>query len=747
MIEIYRGVQAEISPHLAAHHARVARPVWLYREDRTLPSWQGLLWLIESVRDWEGDRVVDEILAEHRAIYAFADSRTAALLSPSEHEEHTYLSARPGAHLTHNWYLQTPLFTAWAKLLLALTKQAKPTLFLPNSDGIDAASLAALRTLYRSFGDSAPDLVLGHATDRRTVVLDNDGLLWENDNNRRDRSLSLFYMDTDVRVVPVTEARPGKTSEPPDAQRTCHEENHAEVLAERLLEAGPLDPPNRTRVVAAVEGAFRGFSFTRALVLGRALLDNGQLSGREAATVHGIIGLTAHNRQFSSKGNLPLADYLIHHFETALNHETRPAMRCALCYRLAVAYGRRKKELAPARKWAEQGLLEAATPGLAPSQAHYQRAWLHNIVAYLASQSRNLEESVAICETAYAQITGLETDPSPEQGITGAWARDFAKSASVLSANLVMLTTMQQDQQAYGKWVARAGSHAAGRPGMDKTETSLWMTFHRDSLNLVEALVWAERGIAYARTHREPYIAFTFHVDAADLTYRLGRLDEATAHLEDAARLRTLLGKPAGLVIPLRMVVRTCLRRGEFERIHAMLEPQLERGDVQAGILAEWAATLGLSAALQDRAEDAERWCERAIDTAVAHGDRGAMLRVALLAATACEALDRPEQAREAYEQALALCVPMGPQQAPPPPGDALTALIDYQVLTGYDAALTRRGLSLLTRACEVPEPWWRLAQFLPMARTLVAAQPDSQIQTELDLLCRLTGQRTDQPA
>ncbi|MEM8993998.1 MAG: hypothetical protein AAGF23_04320, partial [Acidobacteriota bacterium] len=495
-----------------------------------------------------------------------------------------------------------------------------------------------------------------------------------------------------------------------------------ESRARARLTAGDLDAEAVELVVSAMESTFESFAYRAALGLGlRLLAEEPSLTPNQAAAVHGIIGLAAHNRQFHSRRNEPLKNFLEHHFRMALEHETLPARRCALLYRLAVTLGRRKKQLEPAFEAATTAI--AASAELSPVESTYQEAWARNIRAYLLMLLKRLDDAVVDAETSFSLIERYSPESrgpqTPEEHL---WSRDFLLSQGVLISNLASLAGVLGSEEQHAKWNLRGAGLAIGDSNFDRFRASDWISLYRRNALLAQALPWAQKGAEICRREQETIWEYHFLLQTSDLKYRLGDAEGAFRMCQEMQTLRARLGNPVGLKETELLSVNAALRSGRSALAQEILEARLdavEHPDHRSQI----ASHLGVLAALAGRGDAADRYLDQAIDSAVSTGQRHSLLRVAAAAGRSCRLLGREVAAVAAYRRGLAIADADDTSKSMA--SDLLEVLLGLQSEEVVDHALLMRALILLPEALATDEAWWQLDRMLEITTRAARDVPD----------------------
>ncbi|MEO1370153.1 MAG: tetratricopeptide repeat protein, partial [Acidobacteriota bacterium] len=385
-----------------------------------------------------------------------------------------------------------------------------------------------------------------------------------------------------------------------------------------------------------------------------------------------------------------------------LEHETLPARRCALLYRLAVTLGRRKKLLEPAFEVATTAI--ARSDELSPVESTYQEAWARNIRAYLLMLMKRVDDAVVDAETSFSLIERYSPEThAPQTPEERLWSRDFLLSQGVLISNLASLAGVLGSEAQHAKWNLRGANLAVGDSNFDRFRASDWISLYRRNAQLAQALPWAVKGAEICRREQETIWEYHFMLQASDLTYRLGDADAAFRLCRDMQALRARLGNPIGLKETELLSVNAAVRSGRRALAREILEARLdavEYPDHRSQI----AAHLGVLAALSGNGGEADRYLDQAIESAVSTGQRHSLLRVAAAAGRACRLLGREDEAEAAYRRALAIADAADPSKSMA--SDLLEVLLGLQSEEAVDVDLLLRALLLLPAALGTDEAW-----------------------------------------
>ena len=630
---------------------------------------------------------------------------------------------------------------------MQLINESGSEVLLPSPGLLDEQTYGVLRAMFRLFPEDLPDMEVGYAPERKEVEPDQNGISWN--FSAKDDRLFLFGLQALSRVEAL-EVNSSNGSASADFKTTRPQDlalygTNYEYLAMDSLQGDPgfsrLGPSEALEIIWNI---FRGFGFASALQLGLACLRlYPDLSAEQSADVHSIVSLAAHNLMFKAR-DPRLIRFLDSHIRSALALEERPDRRCALLYRLTVTLGRRKKDFRSALAVSDDGLAEAMAGNLAELGSRYQEAWLRNVRAYLFASLAERKRAISEAETACDLLAGAEMHAAER------WSLELRMTRAILSSNLCALARQDGDMVSLEKWSRLEASIAEELPGMARFVSINWIDFYRRALRLDLALASAGPGIVGARAERDSYREYTLCVEAADLAYRLGKITEALSFLEDARKLRNVF--VAGREFPSLDLqeVSVTLRMGLLERAAGILEKVLVTGQGSPDFAAELWSLYALLAARGGDGLGADERMNRAIDLALASGERNTLLRVAITAGQVCNLLGRKAEAAEAYAKALEIAS-SEVEGAKPPAADHLRALLGAQSCLEWSWELTYPCLELLRAALDEWDTWWELEALIGVVEKAVVRIPEILARGDsignIRLLIHVARQRADSEA
>lgn len=722
MIRLHHGPGSH--REVAAEARRDERAVRLDPPGRPRRGWPGVRYWLGGLATRLGDDEIRRGLAAAPAasgpLFGFPDGVPDRNIAPD-------LRVRPDSHLSHNRILHQLLFDAWADLLAPWTLDARPTFYVSDLGRLDPPSARVLLSFYRRHPDTAPGLVIGvRPSAAYGQAPDERGLLWGPTPQTVEQAL-LRWRQIGATEMPA--AGPGARSDDgdEDPEPTPDTEPFGVCPEDRVatrLETAPVGDGTGDRVAEAVEHLFRRFAFSSALHLGLDFLDSDpDLSPRAAATLHGLVALCAHNRQFHSEGNQPLARFLEHHFRQALKTETRPGLRCALLYRLAVTLGRRQGRIDEAREVADRAVEAARGSDLPEVESLYQESWGRNIRAYLHLRAGDPERGSRDLRMAFSDLSRFE----PPSSLGPVPARDLALTHILAAGNLSALANFGgRPDDAYG-WRRQGHDLGAGIPALEPFEAGQWYVLCRDFHLPREGLGHVLKGIRGARRDGDPLWLHRLLLARADLLDRLGHATRAWIAYERAHRERQRLGDSRLLETREVRMAETAARAGRPDAARRALVAHHQRTGARAEVQARM-ARMAARLRRDDTALASLADARRHLDT-VPPVRRG---RILSILGRACQWLDRPEEAAAAYRRALA-----EPEAGP----HRFFAHLGLWELRETPEASRVGAFTELADALKEPSGWWAL----PRLRDRLDRHPEGETPAEgVALLGKALSQRHD---
>jgi len=721
MIHIVQGAETELRLRVASLAVRWPRPLFVTCELDSSRSWLGVRQILTQSVQWLGEQEVSRHLERHavpaRLILDHWEPESVAAAPVAE----SRLVARMESHLTHNWAVQRPLIEGWARILFDLTCARDFCIVVPYVNFLDWETLATLKALYSLGSGPMPKLVLGYEKNLEAETEDENGIKWRKRPEYVHQAVLDFLASSDSQFDEISETSSGPSSVECGPKALSHLFEGVETQAAVALEGDEeLGSAEHLQVVQAMEACFRRYSFTAALRLGVDLFRRSpKIRGDLAARAHAVVALSAHNRQFQSEGNLVLGRFIARHLEAALAQETRPAIRCALLYRLAVTYSRRLGQMDVAEGWAEAAIEEAEN--LERTGLKYQESWARNIYAYIATRQKNAEKARELMRAAFEDVSvpsWVGETLSEKSAVDG----DLALTRSLVAHNLAVAEIVTGNLQGYNEMLQTA----CRLESKIERSAKYWaqgLVSHCKQLNRPDlALPAAHDGRLAATRDNSASLRLLFTLQIADLEYRLGRAEVSAEYYLAAgalaSKLRSLEDYP-DLDLP---TVYALEEAGNLDRAEEILASKLaSRVELRPEIAIATLSRLAVFAARRGDVEEAERWASQATDLAARGAIRHLLVRTGYELGRAARFLGRTDEAADLLNWALDLTEKRS-EPASVSQVDELMVLTELGRCSILTPTQAERSLGLLADSlASSSESWWflpdALALWLPLCR------------------------------
>jgi tetratricopeptide (TPR) repeat protein len=724
MISLVDGLACRY-PRRASERVVVRLPA---RAGRFVPH-QLLRSALPAIGDAVGESALAALVTPHRAALSIVFGGLDGSLSEPEHGRAHALSARLTSHLTHNAPMLDLLGEAYARFLLAADELAPLVIVVDDLRHLDAASFAVLQQLLRSGGDRAPDVVVGYTSElAERVHVDDRGIAWD-------------IGAVDLRRALASLRRVSRQSEPHDGHAavlcSCPITRNAwdrspDVTAERMLARlagdlgeGDLGEGERAELAAAIQQVFSMFAFDTALRLALGALDAKlPFAPRERALVCGVAALSAHNRQFFSRGNHRLARFLRECYSDALAHESDAERRISLCYRLAVTCGRRLGDLAGARRAIDQGLAELAAAELPRLNHQLQASWLHNVDALVQVRAGDLAAAATCCDHAYDALDVAVAVDDPGYA-------EVALTRLVVGENALTLASARSDEPRRAIWLARARDGLHAWPALTVATVLEQQRAHIDRLELVQAIEAGCAALDLAESRFSSSLEYYVMASLSDLSFRLADYDAAAEYGDRARALGEEVGDFDGTELALELrAAEIADARGRFEEAEDILESLIVRGAGSVALRAEVHGRLAHVCARHGDRERALQLIEQSIELSAELGELDLLLRTSCRVGDVASALGMLDHAREAYANCFELLAGDDVRSTPARETVRLRAMVGRLRVESADDDQLARCIRTLPRLLAQERDAW------PAARELVRSlPPDPAIAPELQAI------------
>ena len=741
MITILRGEEPLVRSQCLQHFQQSDRPIWIEPSQSMGRYWDCFRQLVPKVRSFVGDQPVDDVLFRHRVIASLVLGRLRDDLSPQQSEELEQISARLNSHLSHNWFLDKPVLHGLAAIVAELSASSGFKVFIPNLTAADSVTLALLVAVHRRFPDHAPDMVVGYAPGLENRVVDQYGLAWGLTKEDVRELVSALHAIPGSRFLDVSEPASAQDNGRPKPRLDRWDDDPDGEANQVLESSSELLQPEQIRIVLqGASRAFQAFSRDVSLRLALGLMERKpDLDREQSATLHTLLGLSAHNWQFDSqRENTRLTSFLEGHFRKALDLEDRLSMQLALYYRLAVTLGRRKQDFDAALEFADRGLARAESVGLSRWQKLYQSIWLRNIRAYLYMRRKEMdkafEDSNACIEMVQELIESSE-EVSRDVKFTRTTVFDNNQALCWITKREDRLyerarknmELLEQDPESFG------GRFSAGP----------WLFLYRDKHRLDLAIKAAHFGLQDSQPDFI-HFAWFYLMQLGDLYYRQGDTAKSLSYFEKTKPLRKHLRKVRNLAfLPPALAA---LRGGKLHLAEEQLQQALSHPSTESeATKAELLAAMALVSAHKGDARQSEARINQAIDLATRNGVRDNLLEVARTAGNTAQVLGRTDEAREAFQQMLEIAAVQG--DFDPPPGCLVAALLGLAKCGVEDPHLMQRAVRLMPAALKDDgEAWWDLPRILPRIAASLEETIDPESEPDRQALIAIITAASQRP-
>lgn len=715
------------------------RAIYLQGNAEFAVPWQGARSLVAQLRCRFGDREIATAITPSRALLSLVLRGLEPDLTEEDRAERELAKAHALGFMSHSGVARNPLVTAWATTLAPLLAGRISALVIPDVATLDRETLMLIRELYRRMpAGSRIEVILGQDPSGRLAGGDD---VVPTMQHALHLSLLEALEDTVVES-PVESANPVMEEPGVDGweQRRDPLDDGLECRAWEALCSAPRSPDSEVceLVFSAMRAAFSAFGFPATLRLGRELLAREPVLSQEAtAELHTLVAVSGYNCQVEGR-DAALAEFLEQHFVAACAVETDPLRRSHLLYRLCINAGRRQRQLDQALEYAEQAIHEAGRPGLPAGLAAFIEAWARNGRAYVLGRLHRWDEAVADCIRAHDLI---QADVLP-----GAPAGEIPISRVVLLSNLAELALLSGDVAGASRWQQRMEQAEARLPTRVQYSTFLAVRIHRAEGRLRQAIQAAERGLSEARAQLNALAEERYAAELGDLCYRIGDAEASRRHLLLVLAIQRRIGTPEDLLRTEIGAALAAARSGHLEEAERDLGRLFAHSAFAAGApRAEILAEMGTIAARRKNAAEAKQYLNDAIAQAVDTGERDILVLVARAAGEVSLGLGEREEAREAFQRALAIAE-KGSEGCPPPAVEIVRVLLGLWDASD-DPDLPLRALRVAPDALRDGEAWWelpRLLHALVATSARVRIRADANLEAALRQVMAAAAQRSD---
>jgi hypothetical protein len=367
------------------------------------------------------------------------------------------------------------------------------------------------------------------------------------------------------------------------------------------------------------------------------------------ACICGVAATAAHNRQFFSRSNTRLAGFLQQLYGEALLHESDPARRLCLYYRLAVTYGRRLGDLERARAAIDAGLRELAVADMPTLEKRLQEAWLYNVDALVRVRGRDPEGAFTCCERAFVALTDAATP-------NYASAAELELSKLVISENALTLASMTRNEPLRELWLARSQAGLKTWPSLAVVNLFEQQRAHIDRLEILQARELGVLALDLVGARLSTLLEYFTLVSLSDLSFRLADYEAAAAYGDRARSLGHDLGDLHGTTAAMELrAAEIAEARGLLDDAELLLRSVLAAEAESNDLRAEVSGRLARLHAKRGHRGRALELIAETIDHIADTGELDLLLRASCHAGEVADLVALPEDSKAAYANCLEL--------------------------------------------------------------------------------------------
>lgn len=615
--------------------------------------------VLPAIRRVAPESVFSELIAPWRAVLGLVFGRLTepevtwpppSVSSVDEQVLARSLSARITSHLTHNIPMHELLWEAYTRFLVAAHAAVPFVIVIDDLGQLDSGSAGLLSVLLRTDAQRGPDVVVGYTLDGlpERPGVDGDGIVWGLSRAGLRRLLG------DLRRTPHRAENGTRGIDQPcrcpverDVWDRCPEQVVDRFLNSPAHCRGARDA---AMVSQAILEIFSTFAFDAALRLALEVrASNIPMEAADRACICGVAATSAHNRQFASHGNKRLAGFLQDLYCEALLHESDPARRLCLHYRLAVTYSRRLGDLSRAQAAIDAGLGELAVADIPKLEKQLQEAWLQNVHALVRVRGRDPEGAFTCCERAFVVLTDVAT-------ASYASAAEVELSKLVICENALTLASMTRNEPLRELWLARSQAGLKSWPSLTVVNLFEQQRAHIDRLEIARARELGILALDLARAKLSTLLEYFVLVSLSDLSFRLADYEAAAAYGDRARSLGHDLANLHGTAAALELrAAEIAEARGLLDDAELLLRNALAAEAGSSDLRAEVSGRLARLHAKRGHHERALEIIAETIDLTADTGELDLLLRASCHAGEVADLVVLPEDASAAYANCLEL--------------------------------------------------------------------------------------------
>lgn len=546
-ISIIRGRAEHLLPKFRALSQDIhGKSIWLGKDSsytHGIPRyWESLRALFPQLRLHLGKTQFEYLVSQNLVSASLLLRNLDTRLTSSEIKERASLFAEIDSNLSHNHFIQEPFYISLKTFLLALLGQFQGNILIPRISDVDPSTISLFMHSLGSMSDMNIHVYVGldqqydhnwfyRDSSNEQLDLDENGLQW---NYRSTTIKNIVY--TCIHHGAKFEVRDETIDELKDQDHLLHDiDSLDEDLESDLLKQMSDDGLGRVSAGKAIEQikrSFEVFDFTAALKWAMIVEQrNLELDSAQRSYLHAVMGICAHNRQFSaSSGNEATSEFIRSHHAKALENNPSVSRTVTLQYRLAVANARREGKIEEGLMWANRCIENALM--LDTMHGKYMLAWAHNIRAYIYARLRKVEPALEDIQEAFDLIKPLSKEVFT--------SRDVIFSAAVIAENTATIFEHLGDHLKVKYWLSESSKVHAYHKTHLAVGAKSWSDINRKLLRIDLAIPDLKLGLdaasSQARTHHQDlYLNYL-----RDFNFRLGKVNESLEYVHHTLDLMRL---------------------------------------------------------------------------------------------------------------------------------------------------------------------------------------------------------------
>jgi tetratricopeptide (TPR) repeat protein len=722
MIQVVQGTQHQINFFLSEIHKQ-SDVVFVLHTNKTFPSgFYGIRMFIDFLKKTRGDQFIQQLLIANRPIAAFVYPELAKGMNDRERLEYQFFAARIESRLSVAYGLLERL----AALISSLAGDENIDLLIPDIRTIDSESLRVIENYYRYHEHKNLNLYLGFTTDIIDDI-DADGITWHRYQGDVQFFAGGFLQHENVEhIIPELGELAQADWGSPD------EITEEEEVYNRIKSATALDDQLISEVFAQINQSYERYSYRAVMKIGLELLSREDFtSPLQRAQMHGWVGSAANYYQFTHHPNPPFDDFLVYHFQESLKHENQPEVRLAVHYRLCFTFAERRDDLVSAEKCTEDFIFEINNSSLSELQKNYHLSWAYNVRGHVYAHTGRFANAAADAEEAYKILyAGMRKIEQEENVEFNVWLKEYQFAVFNLTIHQVYTGDEENEYDYSNFWYKRMDDVMTFIPRILMFDTFHWVDYHRNKLDIVNALKSTEEAIADARKYKHGQI-YIYTVCAADFNYRLGNIEKALDYFKRADKLRPIYND-LFYFLNINWFEGVCLMKlGRYEDAEAVFLQELKNNPT-VDYRIQLITRLAMIAAIRTNKNEFETLMNTAIDEAVELGELNLLIQVAIASCRCLLEIDDKENASEALLKVIELRDSAIENNVELSKTVLLDSCIIQLTMNGYSHEIVEQVLTVLPEALNDIESWQHIDELAAFVEEYQNQLPDSAIESKL---------------